>query len=324
MENAAKMNTDALIDAYRLMLVSRYFDDRMAELNRKGIPIPHYHSGVGQEALMVASVTPLRKTDQMIYTHRGYGHLLAKGILLRDVVLDLFMKAGGTNQGMGGVMHVNRPELGVPGREGAFGGRFAIAAGLALAAKLDGRDDVAVCFYGEAAGARGILYEALNMAVLWKLPVIYVAEHNGWSVSSRTEWLYPEGKMSRVWRGYEIPVNVIDGNDPEAVFAAMSAAVTRARAGEGPSVIEGMTYRMEPHIWNDKAAYQPSAEIEEWKQRDPLLRALKQLGERGVSQGGLSQIERLALEEVEDAFKALRLARDATWDDARAQMEATQ
>jgi TPP-dependent pyruvate/acetoin dehydrogenase alpha subunit len=324
MENAAQMNTDELIEAYRLMLVSRYFDDRMAELNAKGIPIPHYHSGVGQEALMVASVTMLRATDQMIYTHRGYGHLLAKGIALRDVVLDLFMKAGGTNQGMGGVMHVNRPELGVPGREGAFGGRFAIAAGLALAAKLDGRDDVSVCFYGEAAGARGILYEALNMAVLWKLPVIYVAEHNGWSVSSRTEWLYPEGQMSRVWRGYDIPVAVIDGNDPEAVFAAMSAAVARARAGEGPSVIEGMTYRMEPHIWNDKAAYQPAAELEAWRQRDPLLCAVRQLGARGVAAGDLKQIERLAMEEVEDAFKALEHAKDASWDDARAQMEATQ
>ncbi len=316
-----QMGLEELTSAYRLMALSRRFDERMGELNRRGVPVPHYHSGIGQEALMVAAVMPLRRTDQMIYTHRGYGHLLAKGISLREIVLDLFMKAGGTNQGMGGVMHVNRPDLGVPGREGAFGSRFAIAAGLALAAKLDGRDDVAVCFYGEAAGARGILYEALNMAVLWKLPVVYIAEHNGWSVSSRTEWLYPEGSMSRVWRGFEIPVEVVDGNDSETVFTAVSRAVSHARAGNGPSVVEGLTYRIEPHIWKDKAAYQPSEEIELWRARDPLLRAAKRLIEFGAGKDEIQSIENWADAEVERAFAALETAPDATWDDARRQME---
>jgi TPP-dependent pyruvate/acetoin dehydrogenase alpha subunit len=321
MDIAERMGAEELTSAYRLMLLSRCFDERMGELNRRGVPIPHYHSGVGQEALMVAAVMPLRKTDQMIYTHRGYGHLLAKGVSLREVVLDLFMKAGGTNYGMGGVMHVNRPDLGVPGREGAFGGRFAIAAGLALAAKLDGRDDVVVCFYGEAAGARGVLYEALNMAVLWQLPVIYIAEHNGWSVSSRTEWLYPEGRMSRVWRGFEIPVDVIDGNNPEEVFATVSRAVSRARAGNGPSVIEGLTYRIEPHIWTDKAEYQPGQEIAEWRQRDPLLRAVARLTEFGIKHEQLNSIEKWAQDQVEHAFEALDAAPDATWEDARRHME---
>jgi TPP-dependent pyruvate/acetoin dehydrogenase alpha subunit len=316
-----RMGLDELKAAYRLMTLSRCFDDRMAELNAKGVPIPHYHSGVGQEALMVAAVMPLRPSDQMIYTHRGYGHLLAKGIPLRDIVLDLFMKAGGTNQGMGGVMHVNRPELGVPGREGAFGGRFAIAAGLALAAKLDRRDDVSVCFYGEAAGARGILYEALNMAVLWKLPVIYIAENNGWSVSSRTEWLYPGARMSRVWRGFDIPVDVVDGNDAEEVFATVARAVSRARAGDGPSVIEGLTYRMEPHIWTEKAPYQPAEELAEWRARDPITRALNRLAEWQVRPDEIAAMDAVAHREVDAAFDALKAASDATWDDARAQME---
>jgi pyruvate dehydrogenase E1 component alpha subunit len=270
---------------------------------------------------MVAAVAPLRKTDQMIYTHRGYGHLLAKGISLREIALDLFMKTGGTNHGLGGVMHVNRPDLGVPGREGAFGGRFAIAAGLAMAAQLDGRDDVTVCFYGEAAGARGVLYEALNMAVLWKLPVIYIAEHNGWSVSSRTEWLYPEGLMSRVWRGFEIPVDVIDGNDAEAVFTTVERAVARARAGEGPSVIEAMTYRLDPHIWTDKATYQPAEEIaERWKQ-DPVKRLAERLLELGVAQAELDAIAVSAQEEVERTFLVVDAAPLATREDGRRQME---
>jgi TPP-dependent pyruvate/acetoin dehydrogenase alpha subunit len=316
-----RMRVEELASAYRFMMLSRKFDERMGDLNRRGVPVPHYHSGVGQEALMVAAVTPLRKTDQMIYTHRGYGHLLAKGISLREITLDLFMKAGGTNHGLGGVMHVNRPDLGVPGREGAFGVRFAVAAGLALAAKLDGRDDVSVCFYGEAAGARGILYEALNMAVLWKLPVIYVAENNGWSVSSRTEWLYPESRMSRVWRGFEIPVEMIDGNDAEAVFTSVSRAVARARAGQGPSVIEALTYRIDPHIWTDKAAYQPAEEIAEWRKRDPLLRAARRLVEQGRSQAELEAIAAWAQEEVERTFAAVEAAPAATLEDGRRQME---
>jgi pyruvate dehydrogenase E1 component alpha subunit len=321
MEVKEQMRLEDLASAYRLMMLSRSFDEHMGDLNRRGIPVPHYHSGVGQEALMVAAVTPLRKTDQMIYTHRGYGHLLAKGISLREIALDLFMKAGGTNHGLGGVMHVNRPDLGVPGREGAFGVRFAIAAGLALAAKLDGRDDVSVCFYGEAAGSRGVLYEALNMAVLWKLPVIYVAENNGWSVSSRTEWLYPEGRMSRVWRGFEIPVEVIDGNDVEAVYTSVSRAVARARTGDGPSVIEALTYRMEPHIWKDKAAYQPPEEIAEWRKRDPLPRAAKRLLELGMARAELDSVAGWAREEVEAAFAAVETAPAATWEDGRRQME---
>src|SRR5262249_34972860 len=137
---------------YRNMLLSRGFDRRCNAILLTGKIVPHFHSGVGQEALMVASVAPLRPTDQMIYTHRGYGHLLAKGVSLREIALDTFMKAGGTNNGLGGNMHVARPDLGIPGREGVFGTRFGIAIGLALAQILDQSDAVTVCFYGEAAG----------------------------------------------------------------------------------------------------------------------------------------------------------------------------
>lgn len=265
---------------------------------------------------MVAPLLPLRATDQMIYTHRGYGHLLAKGVSLREIALDTFMKVGGTNHGLGGVMHVTRPDLGVPGREGVFGGRFGIALGLALAAKLEGRDDVTICFYGEAAGARGILYESLNMAVLWRLPLIYVAENNGWSFSSRTEWLFPEGRMSRVWRGFDIPVEEVDGNDVESLYNSVSRAVERAREGRGPSVIEGLTYRIDPHIWYDKATYQPAAEIESWRRRDPLEIAHLRLRGRNVEDSAIEAIHRDAEREVDDAFRAVESARDAAWSDA--------
>lgn len=266
---------------------------------------------------MVASVAPLRASDQMIYTHRGYGHLLAKGVSLREIALDMFFRAGGTNEGFGGVMHVNRPDIGVPGREGVFGTRFGIAAGLAIAAQRRGVDDVVVCFYGEAAGARGILYEALNMAVLWSLPVIFIAENNGWSVSSRTEWLYPESRMSRVWTGFEIPVTVIDGNDAEAIYSVVSTAVQRARKGSGPSVIEGLTYRVDPHIWWDDAAYQSPEEIAMWRGKDPIKQLERRLLLGGVPKTELERLDAAATEQVKDALFEVETSALPTWPSGR-------
>lgn len=311
--NDGRLPEDRLLDAYRLMLVSRTFDARCTAMLKRGEMVPHFHSGTGQEALMIGPILPLRRTDQMIYTHRGYGHLLAKGVSIREIALDTFMKQGGTNHGLGGNMHVTRPDLGVPGREGVFGTRFGIAAGLALAAKLEKRDDVVLCFYGEAAGARGILYESLNMAVLWNLPVVFIAENNGWSFSSRTEWLFPRARMSRVWRGFDIAVEEVDGNDVELVAATVEQAVDRARHGQGPSVIEGLTYRLDPHIWFDQASYQPAGEIEDWRRRDPVERTRRQLVERGVFEDELIRIERSARAEVDEAFEAVEAAADGDW-----------
>lgn len=310
------LGVDALRDIYRTMWLSRVFDERCNVVVASGEPVPHFHSGTGQEALMVGAVAPLRRTDQIIYTHRGYGHLMAKGVSVREIALDTFMKFGGTNNGMGGVMHVSRPDLGVPGREGVFGTRFSIAVGIALATQLDGRDDVTVCFYGEAAGARGILYEALNMAVIWKLPVIFIAENNGWSYSIRTERLYPKGRMSRVWRGFDIPVEEFDGNDVEAVYDAVSRAADRARSGLGPSVLEALTYRIDPHHWFDKAKYQPPEEIERWRSNDPIARTRKLLAERGVSELEIERIYDEAAAEVDGAMQAARDARLADWSDS--------
>jgi len=314
-EDDESLGTEAYLRAYHFMALSRAFDERGNALARAGTPVPHFHSGIGQEALAVGPVLGLRQSDQLVYTHRGCAQLLAKGVPLREILLDAYVKRGGTNNGLGGILHVSRPDLGVPGREGIFGTRFGISAGLALASQLDGRNDVTHCFYGEAAGARGPLYEALNMAVLWKLPLVLIAENNGWSVSSRTEWLFPDGRLSRVWRGFDIPVEEVDGNDIEAVYAAARRAVTRARSGAGPSVIEGITYRLDPHVYKDEAAYQPKEEIARWREKDPLRRARTRLRERDVPETEIERIERAAEQEVDTAFHAAEQAPDARWAD---------
>lgn len=313
--NSYSIETNKLLEAYRTMLLSRKFDERCTEMLSQGKAVPHFHSGVGQEALMIGSILPLRADDAMIYTHRGYGQLMAKGVSVEEIALDTFMKVGGTNNGLGGNMHVSRPDLGIYGREGVFGTRFGLAAGLALASKLKGQDSVTLCSYGEAAGARGILYESLNMAVLWKLPIVFLAENNGYSFMSRTEWLYPESRMSRVWRGFNIPVHEFDGNDLLATFDTVSEAVAHARSGAGPVVLEGLTYRIDPHIWFDAAKYQPDREIEEWRSKDPIERTLRQLSDRGVPDADVAAIGLDVTGEIDRAFEAAEAAPFATWSD---------
>ena len=276
------MDAGEALRVYELMLLGRMLEDFINERVEAGEQAPHFHSGVGQEALSVAGVCPLRQDDYLIYSHRGYAHLLAKGVSVETLLLDMHHKAGGSNDGFGGVLHVAAPELGIVGRNGAFGTNFGLAAGLALSAVKQGNGRVAMLYYGEAAGARGPLYEALNLAVLWSLPVVLVAENNGWSISSRTETLYPKGRMSSVWRGFDIPVEVIDGNDAFAVYEACDRAVQRARRGEGPSVIEGLTYRIDPHrpVIDNHLLYRTADEIAEWRMRDPLPRMREALLER--------------------------------------------
>ncbi len=301
-ESETALDATSRLEAYRLMLRTRAFDEHCAEILEAGRPLPHFHSGIGQEALSVGGVMALRGDDSLIYTHRGIGQLLAKGVSMREAVCDLEMVEGGTNGGIGSVMHVSRPDIGVHGREGVFGTRFGMAVGLALASQLRGLDQVTMCFYGEAAGARGPMYEAMNMAVLWNLPIIFVAENNGWSFTSRTEWLYPEGRMSNVWRGFDIPVEVIDGNDVDVVYGAAAKAVARARTGSGPSVLEGMTYRMDPHIWYDKAEYQPAEELKKWSEKDPLAITRERLLGDGTEPAAFEAEAAHAKSEVEAAF----------------------
>ncbi len=278
------MNSDLVLKAYKTMLTSRILDEFCeGEFVDKGVNLRHYHSSIGQEALSVGGAIGLRKNDFMYYTHRGVGPLLAKGISLDAVMRDLFFKPGGTNRGTGSVMHSLAPELGIPGRNGVFGDRFTIASGLALSAKLRNTQQVSVCYYGEAAAARGMYYEAINLAVLWKLPVIFLGENNGFSISSRTRDIYANGDLSSMWKGYDIPVVKFDGNDIISVLEAVETAVERAREGKGPSVLEGVTYRISAHIpMEAQFEYRTVDEVNEWREKDPIPRARVWLIEHSV------------------------------------------
>ncbi len=285
-------------DAYVVMHQARALDEFICdELWGQGKTVFHYHPGIGQEALSAGVPICLKREDYFFYTHRGTAGLLAKGVSLRDVIYDLFFRNGedkaGTNRGCGSKMHAYAPECGIVGRNGVFGTRFPFSAGLAYASLLRNDGKVALCAYGEAEGARGQYFETLNMAVLLKLPVVYVAEHNGFSVDSRTESIYAGGSMVNFWRGFDIPVKQFDGNNLEETIAVVSEAVERARRGEGPSVLEGITYRVTPHSPLDKNSlvYRTQEEIDQWKAKDPLEQTKRVL----LANGELTEEEDAAL-----------------------------
>ena len=272
------MDRSTTLAAYRLMLTSRGIDDRCQRLLASGVRVPNYHSGVGQEAMSVGVGLSAQSNDYLLFTYRDFGMLLAKGIDLSVLVGDLLLRTSGGSHGHGGIMHVVSADHGVVGRNSIFGSRFGIAVGLGLAA---GREQqVVMCPFGEAEGTRGPLYEALNLACLLRLPVIFVAENNGFSISARTETLYAAGGMSGMFRAAPLPVAVVDGNDVGAVYHACTAAAEYARAGLGPAFLEMKTYRVDPHIpADDDSRYRSAEEVEVWRQRDPIAMCERRVAE---------------------------------------------
>ena len=267
------MDPNSSVTAYRLMLTSRIIDDRCQELIAGGGFVPNYHSGRGQEALSVALGLAPEPQDYLMYTYRDFGALLAKGVTETELAADLLLKATGTTGGFGGIMHVVAPEHGIVGRNGVFGSRFGIGIGLALASVRLDEGRVVVCAFGEAEASRGPLYEALNMACLSDLPVLFVAQNNGFAIAARTRDMFASGNMSGLWQGAPLPVVTVDGNDMGAVYEAVQVGLDHCRAGFGPYFLEAFTYRVDAHFPDDDdTQYRAVEELDEWRAKDPITR----------------------------------------------------
>ncbi|MFI5449027.1 MAG: thiamine pyrophosphate-dependent dehydrogenase E1 component subunit alpha [Candidatus Bathyarchaeia archaeon] len=305
MPKGTSLTKGTLIHLYELMLKTRRFDECIQQLVDKGVYLPHFHSGWGQEALSVGGTLPLREQDYLLYTHRGYGHLLAKGVPMKKLMADFYCKIGGTNDGMGNIMHSVYPQKGIIGRNGVFGARFGIAAGLGLAAKMKKSDQVVVAFYGEAEGNRGPFFESVNFMTLWKLPVVLVAENNGFSISTRQSFTYPTDSMANMAKSFDIPTKIVDGNNAEIVYAAVHKAVERARKGDGPSLIEGKTYRVPIHKpGDDDSKYRNQQEVEKWRKKDPVLRLRNRLLKAGIlSIAAEQELEQSISREIQESVK---------------------
>ena len=263
---------DDRLARYQLMRLSRRFEETVHEQFHEGnVPGP-LHLSIGQEAVAVGGIWPLRETDVIVSTHRGHHHCLAKGARADRMMAELLGRADGYSRGRGGSMHVAIPEIGLLGTNGIVGGGIPIGTGAALGLQIDGRDDVAICFFGEGAAANGVLGEALNTASLWKLPIVFICENNRY-VELTPQSVHVAGHIWKRAEGYDMPGLEVDGNDIDAMTAAVEGAVGRARAGEGPTLIEAETYRWFGHYAGDKAAYRDEAEVETGRAGDPLMRA---------------------------------------------------
>lgn len=257
---------------YRLMRLSRRFEETVHDQFGDGqVPGP-LHLSIGQEAVAVGACWELRDTDAVLSTHRGHHHCLAKGARPDRLMAELLGRRAGYSHGRGGSMHVAIPSIGLLGTNGIVGGGIPLAVGAAYGMQVQDRDDVAIGFFGEGASAQGVFAEALNIAALWSLPIVFICENNQY-VELTPQKLHVAGEIWRRGEAYGIPSERVDGNDVEAVTAAVGAAVQRARAGGGPALIEALTYRWFGHYAGDRAAYRVDEEVLQWRERDPLIRA---------------------------------------------------
>ena len=257
---------------YRMMRLSRRFEETMHDQFGDGAVPGPLHLSIGQEAVAVGGCAHLRRTDAVLSTHRGHHHCIAKGASIERLMAELLGREAGYSRGRGGSMHIAVPEVGIVGTNGIVGAGLPIATGAAYGMQAKGVDDVTVCFFGEGAVGTGAFGEAINIAALWALPLVFICENNQY-VELTPQKLHVAGEIWRRGESFGMPGLRVDGNDVDAVANAVGDAVTRARAGGGPTIIEALTYRWFGHYAGDGAAYRLEDEVREWRERDPLIRS---------------------------------------------------
>src|SRR5512133_3015850 len=268
---------------YRTMVAIRRFEERSIELYQQGHIHGTIHPYIGEDAIAAGVCAALEPKDYVLSTHRGHGHCIAKGADLSLMMAELLGKETGYCKGRGGSLHIAAREVGVLGANGIVAGGVPIAAGAAMTAQMDGSGRGVVAFFGDGASSQGAIHEAMNMASLWKLPLIFFCENNKYAVSTPTSEGVSTKTIAERGAAYCIPGERVDGNDPLAVYKATGRAVKRARSGEGPSLVEAVTYRWEGHFYGEPGIYRPKGELEEWKARDPIPRFAKYLVEHGFA-----------------------------------------
>jgi 2-oxoisovalerate dehydrogenase E1 component len=298
-------STADLVEMQRRMLVIRGFEERAAVLYRDSLVPGFVHLSIGQEAAAVGACWSLRPDDVITSTHRGHGHCLAKGLEPLGMFAELMARDEGTNRGRGGSMHIADPKLGIFGANGIVAAGLPIAAGAATAAQIRGDDTVVVAFFGDGAAAQGAFHEAVNLAAVWRLPVVFFCENNGYSEFSPTDTQHAATLKQRAG-GYALPYLRVDGNDVVATASALRDVVAAARTGGGPAVVEATTYRWHGHYEGDPERYRSEEERQSWRARDPLLRNRRRLRKAGVAAAELDALEDAVAEELDRAVEQAR------------------
>ncbi len=300
---AVGVSTEEQLDWLRVMLEIRFFEEECHHLFAQGVVRGSTHLAQGQEAVVVGACRALRPTDTMACTYRGHGAVIAKGAPLDRSFGEILGKGNGLCGGKGGSMHLTDMSVGAIGSFAIIGAHLPITAGVAFAAQYRGTDDVSLCFFGDGAANIGAFHEALNLAGVWKLPAIFICENNLYGEYSPIANTTPITRLADRAASYGMPGVQIDGNDIGVVYAAVGEAAERARAGDGPTFIEALTYRHKGHSRSDPATYRPPGELDAWLQRDPILLLEKALVAGGVDQSQCDEIRAEAERSVTEALE---------------------
>jgi pyruvate dehydrogenase E1 component alpha subunit len=308
-----KITKETYLQWYESMQLMRKFEEKAGQLYGQQKIKGFCHLYIGQEAVIAGAMSVLRKDDSMITAYRDHAHAISKGITPRAVMAELMAKQTGCSKGKGGSMHMFSKEHKFFGGHGIVGGQIPVGAGAAFAEKYNGTDAVNVCYMGDGAVRQGSFHETVNMAMLWKLPVIFVCENNYYAMGTSVERASNVTEIYKMGSGYEMPSKAVDGMSCEAVHEAMDEAVERARTGGGPTFLEMRTYRYKGHSMSDPAKYREKEEVEQYKSKDPIETILKTIKDKKyATDAEIEAIDAKIKEIVEDS---VRFAEESPYPD---------
>ena len=301
---ALNLTKEKLVVMFRKMVEIRFFEEKVFDLYAQNLVPGTIHLYAGEEAVAVGVCSALEGDDYITSTHRGHGHCIAKGADLKRTMAEILGKKTGYCKGKGGSMHIADFSIGMLGATAVVGAGIPIAVGAGLSIKLRKTRQVVACFFGEGASNQGTFHEGINMASVWRLPVIFICENNLYAMGTRQSRIMNIENIADRATAYGIPGVVVDGNDVLAVYEATVKAVERARKGEGPTLIECKTYRHKGHSRVDPAKYRPKEEVEEWLAKDPIKRFKEKLLQtKTLTEAEIQRIENEVAAEIEEAVK---------------------
>ncbi|HCN82879.1 MAG TPA: pyruvate dehydrogenase (acetyl-transferring) E1 component subunit alpha [Sphingobacteriaceae bacterium] len=302
--SSVEITKETYLEWYESMLLMRKFEEKAGQLYGQQKIRGFCHLYIGQEAVLAGAMSVLGPDDSMITAYRDHAHALARGMTANEIMAELYGKATGCSKGKGGSMHMFSKEKKFFGGHGIVGGQIPLGAGVAFAEKYNGTKNVNVCFMGDGAVRQGALNETFNMAMLWKLPVIFVCENNGYAMGTSVARTTNMVDIYKIGLGFDMPCAPVDGMDPVAVHTAMDEAVQRARNGEGPTFLEMRTYRYKGHSMSDPAKYRTKEELEEYKAKDPIEIILKViLDKKYATEAWIEEINQKVKDIVDESVK---------------------
>ena len=311
--SSTRFSKETYLYWYELMLLLRRFEEKAGQLYGMQKIRGFCHLYIGQEALAAGCMTATQPDDTFITAYRDHGLAIAKGISAKACMAELYGKATGCSKGKGGSMHFFGVKERFFGGHGIVGAQIGTGAGLAFAEKYLGTGNVSLTFFGDGAARQGMLHETFNMAMLWKLPVVFICENNNYAMGTSVTRTSNVVDIYKLADAYDMPGDSVDGMDPEAVHEAVARAVKRARAGEGPTLLEMKTYRYKGHSMSDPQKYRTKEEVEQYKERDPIEVVREKLSKGfGVSEAEIEEIHDRVKHEVEES---VRFAEESPWPD---------